>query len=323
MSRRDIYSQPTRYNNVFSSNTQAPSPDHGIDAPRHLTQLRRDSQASASSSSSRSNTQLRLTQLQRDVSRPARRQELPPYQAQDAMNTQSASIPGAATTAPPSAKSHFKDSHDFAMASKQVRYEELSRQEQIEQDSWASSYSEHAGPCPAGFDWVRVQQGYICNGGHHLMTDALVAEGKGGFYVGSLHMGWWGPYYSAEGVLSMPMSTGRPILQATHEEHPTIERCRAGGVPYPAHVDPRNVSNNLRLFAQLSVNNPGSRAGQMSALALLGRQGQVRYTAQHISYHDSHYGSRHHHNHVIHHNHSGSRLGDPNNSQPRSSDTYR
>ncbi|PQE10874.1 hypothetical protein CJF30_00009006 [Rutstroemia sp. NJR-2017a BBW] len=209
------------------------------------------------------------------------------------------------------------------MASKQVRYEELSREEQIEQDSWASSYSQHAGPCPAGFDWVRVQQGYVCNGGHHLMTDALVAEGKGGFYVGSLHMGWWGPYYSAEGVLSMPMNTGPPILQATHEEHPTIERYRARGVPYPAHLDPRNVANNLMLFAQVSAHRPGSRAGQVAALALLGRQGQVRYTAQHISYHDSHYGPHHHHSHVTHHNHSGSRLGDPNNNQPGSSTTYR
>jgi hypothetical protein len=322
MSRRDIYNQPTRYDNVFSSSTQAPSPGRGIDTPRHLTQLRRDSQAStSSSSSSRPHTQARLTQFQRDVSRPASRQGPSSYQPQDSSNTQSASIRGAATTAPPSAKSHFKSAHDFSMASKQVHYEELSRQEQKEQDSWAVSYIEHAGPCPAGFAWVRVQQGYVCDGGHHLMTDALVAEGKGGFYAGGLHQGWWGPYYSLNEALSSRINPSRPFLQPTHEEHPTVKDCKARGVPYPEHLDPHHISNTWRLHTQ--------RSGQMTAAAALAllvsqrQHGQVTYTSQHILYHDSHHGSHHHHHHAIHHNHPGSRLGNPNDSQPGLSDRYR
>ncbi|KAM3073604.1 hypothetical protein ACMFMF_006807 [Clarireedia jacksonii] len=323
---RNIYNQPTRYDNVFSSNTQAPSPDHGIDALSHLTQLHRDGQApasasSSSSSSSRLNPQLRITQLQRDVALPARSQESPSYQSQNSPSLQSASIRGAATTAPASAKSHFKNAHDFAMASKQVRYKELSHQEQKEQDTWASSYIEHAGPCPSGFDWVRVQQGYICNGGHHLTTDALVAEGKGGFYHGTLHAGWWGPCYSITDTL-MPIDTGRPDLQATHEEHPTVKNCQARGVPYPKHLDPDHVSNIWRLHRHRAE----QLSGHVTALALLGTQGghgQVRYTAQHISYHDSHYGYHNHHSHGTYHNHSGSRLGNPRTGHPGFSDRYR
>jgi hypothetical protein len=34
-----------------------------------------------------------------------------------------------------------------------------------------------------GFVWARIAGGYHCGGGHHVITDELLAEGKGGIYV--------------------------------------------------------------------------------------------------------------------------------------------
>jgi len=54
---------------------------------------------------------------------------------------------------------------------------------------------------------VRIEGGYRCKGKHHMVTDELLAEGKGGCYVcfegRKENPDWEGPFYSREEMLAV------------------------------------------------------------------------------------------------------------------------
>jgi hypothetical protein len=83
----------------------------------------------------------------------------------------------------------FASAHDITMATRQTEYELLAPQEQKKQEEWAQKRMAELGRCPANFKWIQVPGGYNCDAGNHWMTDALVAEGKGGFLALNTYMG--------------------------------------------------------------------------------------------------------------------------------------
>jgi hypothetical protein len=89
------------------------------------------------------------------------------------------------------------------MAERQIRYESLPPDQQVKQESWAQSFLKRAGRCPQDYGWQRVEGiGYQCEGLTHLITDALIAEGKGGFMVlrqKNPYFPAMGPYYEMAG----------------------------------------------------------------------------------------------------------------------------
>jgi hypothetical protein len=94
------------------------------------------------------------------------------------------------------------------MSQRQLHFNTLSSEERILQEEWARHQLTITGCCVAGYDWVRKEKGYRCLGGNHCVTDALLAEGDGGFYSGSnggrrVKKGesefWEGPYYKKRG----------------------------------------------------------------------------------------------------------------------------
>jgi hypothetical protein len=76
--------------------------------------------------------------------------------------------------------------HDIKMASRQTQYDSLPPNEQKVQEEWAQTKIAKHGPCPEGYRWNRVPGGYNCSGLQHWMTDKLLAEGRGGFYMRAL-----------------------------------------------------------------------------------------------------------------------------------------
>ncbi|KAH6664950.1 hypothetical protein B0J14DRAFT_607026 [Halenospora varia] len=103
------------------------------------------------------------------------------------------------------AKSFLTTRHDQHMASRQTKIKSMREDERKEQEKWAQSYMARIGICPEGFDWKAVDifgRGYRCDGGHHIMTNDIIAEGQGGVYL------WvdpedspediYGPYYPDE-----------------------------------------------------------------------------------------------------------------------------
>jgi hypothetical protein len=81
------------------------------------------------------------------------------------------------------APSVLHSTHDQEMASRQIHIDNLLPVERQKQEAWVQiQIQQMGGPCAAGYDWYRVQGGYRCNGGRHMVTDELLAEGKGGCY---------------------------------------------------------------------------------------------------------------------------------------------
>jgi hypothetical protein len=101
-------------------------------------------------------------------------------------------------------ESLLKTQHDREMAQRQLRIETLNRQEREEQERWAQEQLMLRGACIRGFQWVRVEGGYMCAGENHAVTDELLAEGKGGYYVRDYlrdpreTIKWLGPVHSRE-----------------------------------------------------------------------------------------------------------------------------
>ncbi|TGO38179.1 hypothetical protein BHYA_0080g00270 [Botrytis hyacinthi] len=286
MSSRDIYDKATVYNPVdtrtkppqnnntsnklSSSHSKVPSSNRQSSsaAPKEYTTLERDNkstnkglsqqhsllQRDGQVSSSRGHTSgsRDRTQLNRDQQSPS--------------SSRQPSMMRAATTAPPDAKSKFKSQHDINMASQQVRYQEMTYEEKKKQDEWVRNFIVYAGPCPAGFAWERVKYGYVCNGGNHLCTDDLLAEGKGGFYSGTLDAGWWGPVYDPDRRLLLDYAdvivweyankhglnpTVAPVVPppnilATHEVHPGIAKAMAGQGPMPHACSVENFIESFK-----------------------------------------------------------------------------
>ncbi|KAJ8068233.1 hypothetical protein OCU04_003801 [Sclerotinia nivalis] len=233
---------------------------YSLAAPKPYTTLERDNNSSSRASSSRISQQ--HTALRRDgqassshgqTSASHNHTLLNRDQRSSSSSRQPTMMRVAATTAPPDAKSRFKTQHDINMASRQVKYQEMNHEEKKKQDEWVRDFIQYAGPCPAGFSWERVKYGYVCNGGNHLCTDDLLAEGKGGFYMGTLDAGWWGPTYDADILAQVRYTEAKvweyarkhgldptiapvlpePDLPASGEIHPGIAKAMAGLGPMP------------------------------------------------------------------------------------------
>ncbi|KAF8867013.1 hypothetical protein BDZ45DRAFT_559840, partial [Acephala macrosclerotiorum] len=81
-------------------------------------------------------------------------------------------------------KTAYKTDHDRKMASRQTKIESLPKEERKKQEEWAQKQLQSPGlsPCPGGLDWTRHAGGYVCDSGLHFIPDAVLAEGKGGYY---------------------------------------------------------------------------------------------------------------------------------------------
>jgi hypothetical protein len=124
--------------------------------------------------------------------------------------------PSMKSKAPAGTASTFKTPDDQVMASRQTQIAKMSPAERKQQEKWAQQQlvsNAGTGACVAGYSWNRVDDywdglligGYRCQGGAHMVTDELLAEGRGGFYNivpdGRDHiLGWLGPCYSAREV---------------------------------------------------------------------------------------------------------------------------
>ncbi|KAF7879729.1 uncharacterized protein EAF02_007899 [Botrytis sinoallii] len=291
MSSRDIYDKATVYNPVdtrtkppqssnpsnklSSSHSKVPSSNRPSSsaAPKAYTTLERDNKSTnkgmsqqhtllqrdgqASSSRGHTSGSHDRTQLNRDQ--------------QSSSSSRQPSMMRAATTAPPDAKSKFKSQHDINMASQQVRYQEMNYEEKKKQDEWVRNFIVYAGPCPFGYGWERVKHGYVCNGGNHLCTDDLLAESKGGFYIGTLEAGWWGPIYDSSKHLRLEFAetivweyakkhgldpTVAPVvpppnIPATHEVHPGFAKAMAGLGPVPQAAPIDHVLEKFKRVGEL------------------------------------------------------------------------
>ncbi|KAE9373879.1 hypothetical protein N431DRAFT_284228, partial [Stipitochalara longipes BDJ] len=76
----------------------------------------------------------------------------------------------------------FKTDQDREMASRQTRIDALSPEQRKKQEDWAQTQLRLSGVCIGGFKWDRVTGGYRCKNKKCLVTDELLAEGRGGFY---------------------------------------------------------------------------------------------------------------------------------------------
>jgi hypothetical protein len=105
------------------------------------------------------------------------------------------------STPPDWAKSVLADPNDQRMASRQTRYSSMAPAEQRAQNAWAQGIIMGTGVCPQDFGWQRVEpHGYQCLGKHHLITDELLAQGRGGLWLVPAGKACkmdvrWGPYY--------------------------------------------------------------------------------------------------------------------------------
>jgi hypothetical protein len=72
------------------------------------------------------------------------------------------------------------------MAARQTKINALSPDERAKQEEWAQrQLTMNTGQCVAGSGWYRYrdERGYRCDGGVHYVSDELLAEGKGGYFV--------------------------------------------------------------------------------------------------------------------------------------------
>ncbi|CAG8975599.1 hypothetical protein HYALB_00006806 [Hymenoscyphus albidus] len=96
-------------------------------------------------------------------------------------------------------EAHF---HFQEMARRQLEFELLNAAEQAIQERWAQQQlARQHEPCVMGFGWQRIEGGYACDGGSHIVTDELLIEGNGGYMLRNCQLidgEWYGPLYSAE-----------------------------------------------------------------------------------------------------------------------------
>lgn len=74
----------------------------------------------------------------------------------------------------------FQSAHDVQMASRQQHIESMAPTERGTQESWAQTMIQRTASCPQQYSWSRIGGGYQCKGGHHYISDQLLAEGNGG-----------------------------------------------------------------------------------------------------------------------------------------------
>ena len=142
------------------------------------------------------------------------------------------------------ARTTFSSDSDIQMASRQVLIETLPHHERQQQETWEQDQLNYNhDKCSAGYAWVRINGGYKCAGGFHLVTDELLAEGKGGYYEKNLvrskyweipweQVDWIGPRYRIPKVdnghdMRYPVRIGSPTVGVIgHKDRVNAERGR-------------------------------------------------------------------------------------------------
>ncbi|KAF8864820.1 hypothetical protein BDZ45DRAFT_684801 [Acephala macrosclerotiorum] len=113
------------------------------------------------------------------------------------------------TKSPPAGQPLLKSNFDKTMAARQRKFHDLSPKEQEKQKEWAQHQITISKNCPGNKPWCRYRsetqnlKGLMCLAGVHLMTDALLAEGKGGMLIREQECriskknsnDWQGPFY--------------------------------------------------------------------------------------------------------------------------------
>lgn len=116
-----------------------------------------------------------------------------------------------------SLKSTLTSAHDIEMASRQTNFSSLPPVEQQKQDKWArNQLHANTSGCPGGVKYIRTPSGYphpgyICALGVHLVTDELLREGFGLFYVALVGGGaqdWIGPFNDVDDFQKHGQSRG-------------------------------------------------------------------------------------------------------------------
>ncbi|KAI9640399.1 hypothetical protein NHQ30_011144 [Ciborinia camelliae] len=100
----------------------------------------------------------------------------------------------------PSVRSILHSPKDIQMASRQSTINELQGPEREAQEAWAlGKLGKLDTGCPQNYGWSRRDDGYICEGGSHYITDVLLTEGMGGMFAVKNKHDWKnrseGPYY--------------------------------------------------------------------------------------------------------------------------------
>jgi hypothetical protein len=114
----------------------------------------------------------------------------------------------------------FTSPADIKMASRQTHIETMAPAERQRQEQWAQTMITRTSSCPQEFAWMRVDGGYVCAGGHHHISDELLAEGQGGLFLLPNRLsltGCFGPYYPDPNMPkvfryggTMPLPQGAP-----------------------------------------------------------------------------------------------------------------
>lgn len=104
--------------------------------------------------------------------------------------------------------------YDSKMSARQTMFNKLPTEERKEQEIWAQQRLRASSFCVRGFDWLRISGGYRCKGGYHIVTDELLAEGRGRYFEnqikcfklstdppsdGNIKDNWVGPFDPALG----------------------------------------------------------------------------------------------------------------------------
>jgi hypothetical protein len=92
----------------------------------------------------------------------------------------------------------LQSAHDAQMASRQSQIDSMEPSDRQAQSSWAQSIIQRSRCCPQKYGWNRAIGGYHCAGGHHYISDSLLADGNGGVLVlddpNNVSLSY-GPYY--------------------------------------------------------------------------------------------------------------------------------
>lgn len=131
---------------------------------------------------------------------------------------------------PAHVRSIFENAQDREMASRQTQIASMQPEQRKEQNNWAQKMIRKAriktSACPSDYKWQRIEAppGYQCEKGGHLVSDELIAEGKGGIFVvpgGKRDRRktdfLWGPYYQASGRGKAMVYGGDPNIPAPEE----------------------------------------------------------------------------------------------------------
>jgi hypothetical protein len=103
----------------------------------------------------------------------------------------------------PAEKNTLLTDRDHTMAARQLHFDTIVGKEYNVQAVWVVDQLARSGACIIINAWYRIAGGYRCTVGGCMMTDELIAEGKGGCYSVTTRSGrenptWAGPFYGDE-----------------------------------------------------------------------------------------------------------------------------